>query len=641
MVPQTLINRFFRENINPIIFFSKSKLEMLDINSSALQLFGYKRSELIEKCISILLTKESFQLVQERIAQRAVDEISLSLNFIKRDNVHFPKNVYLQELQYRNQTFLSMELKSELKTVDSIDYFNDALFSLLDDIPSALIIADFSEMLNSLAALNITNKKPLMRYLKSNQSILSEILDQIRIIHINQSVYELYDVNSEEECDDKISSFLHNLQIEKVVDMFYALLNQKSEIYINAIDTKMTGKLFYVKIHIQLLKNFHTDYDRVMIQISDLTDYHKVEESIKRLENRYQAIFQSSEIGIAIISSSFRVIEVNESLIEMSGLKPEVIRGLRIKDFIKSADSEQIQQSLTNIFSEKNEFFQKQVLITDANLNEKWWKFTVSLIKEEKGKSNFAIALIEDITEQKIIERERENLFDEVNKARKRLESLTKFLLNAQEAERGNISRELHDEVGQVLTAINIELQSILKLGPSKKIKVHIAEGTKLVDYAIQKTKNLSINLRPSMLDDLGLISAVRWFLKKEQQRTNLNIMFSADTETTRYRSEIEITCYRIIQESLTNIMRHANAKNVWVNIVEEKERIKLEIKDDGVGFDPEEVFTKLHEGKSMGLISMMERVELIGGKIDFESNIKERGTSIIIHIPKNYYVKG
>lgn len=641
MVPQTLINRFFRENKNPIIFFSKSKLEMLDINSSALQLFGYKRNELIEKCISKLLTEESFHLVQEKVGLNAVDEISLSLSFIKTDNGRFSKNVYLQELQYRNQTFLSMVLKSELKTVDSIDYFSESFFTLLDDIPSALIIADFSEMLNSLIALKKTDKKSLQNYLKGNQSILNEILDQVRIIHINQSVYELYDVNSEEECDDKISSFLHNLQIEKIVDMFYALLNQEPELHLNAIDTKMTGKLFYVKIHIQLLKNYQTDYDRVMIQISDLTDYHKVEESIKRLENRYQAIFQSSEIGIAIISSSFRVIEVNEALIEMSGLKPEVLRGLRIKDFIKSEDSAQIQQNLDDIFSEKNEFFQKQVLITDANSNEKWWKFTVSLIKEEHGKSNFAIALVEDITEQKSIERERENLFDEVNKARKRLESLTKFLLNAQETERGNISRELHDEVGQVLTAINIELQSILKLSPSKKIKVHIAEGTKLVDYAIQKTKNLSINLRPSMLDDLGLISAVRWFLKKEQQRTNLNIMFSADTQTTRFRSEIEITCYRIIQESLTNIMRHANAKNVWVNIVEEEALIKLEIKDDGIGFDSEEVFTKVHEGKSMGLVSMMERVELIGGKIDFETNKGRTGTSIIIHIPKNYYANG
>lgn len=214
----------------------------------------------------------------------------------------------------------------------------------------------------------------------------------------------------------------------------------------------------------------------------------------------------------------------------------------------------------------------------------------------------------------------------------KKNDSISKFLIKAQEEERKKIARELHDEVGQTLTAIKINLE-ILKRKLDPELLSHIDESISLIDKTIEQIRSISLNLRPSLLDNLGLISALKWYVEKERKRSNLNFDYIFNFDQEKLDKDLAITIFRIVQESITNIIRHAKAKNVFLEIKEEEGRIRIIIKDDGVGFDTENIWKELKEGKALGILGIKERVDLFNGNLEIKSKEGE-GTEIKIELP-------
>lgn len=220
-------------------------------------------------------------------------------------------------------------------------------------------------------------------------------------------------------------------------------------------------------------------------------------------------------------------------------------------------------------------------------------------------------------------------LFEQIWDGRRRLQMLSQELLEVQEAERRHISRELHDEVGQVLTAIKVNLQAAQKLAISDSIRPHIDESISAVERTLDQVRNLSLDLRPSMLDDLGVVAAVRWYLDRQASRAGFQAHFNADIPKVRLNPELETTCFRIVQEAITNAVRHAQAQNVWVSLVQcNPNELELLIKDDGVGFDVGTVMQRSAGDMSLGILGMHERAELIGGNLKVNSD-PQKGTEI------------
>ena len=228
------------------------------------------------------------------------------------------------------------------------------------------------------------------------------------------------------------------------------------------------------------------------------------------------------------------------------------------------------------------------------------------------------------------------NLFKEIRKANDKLKALSRKLIEIQEFERRAISRELHDEIGQLLTAAKISLQSANKIADSEKIKSYLFDGVEIVEVALKHVRNLSLDLRPSLLDDLGLLPAIRWYIDRYAKRTGLHVNIEAQAFDSKLAPEIEIACYRIIQEALTNIAKHSKAENVDVRIFIEGKLICLIIRDNGVGFDVQKAELEDMSGKSMGLLSMYERVDLVNGKINILSALGE-GTIVQVRIPVKF----
>ena len=196
-----------------------------------------------------------------------------------------------------------------------------------------------------------------------------------------------------------------------------------------------------------------------------------------------------------------------------------------------------------------------------------------------------------------------------------------------QEEERRSLARELHDEIGQVLTAVLYNL-NVLKTMCDPKASSRLDDSLVVVDQAIQQVRTMSLDLRPSMLDDLGLAPTVKWYADRLAKQTGLTIHLTTPPSGAELPAEVKIACFRVAQEAMTNVSRHARAKQMWIKLFQSEEEVRLDIRDDGIGFDLAVARQRAMRGRSIGILGMRERVELIGGLFIMES-APGKGTTI------------
>jgi len=219
---------------------------------------------------------------------------------------------------------------------------------------------------------------------------------------------------------------------------------------------------------------------------------------------------------------------------------------------------------------------------------------------------------------------------EQINGMLTNLQALSNRLVQIQEEERRKVALELHDEIGQLLTGLKLQLGAnpgnALENSPDS-----LQKAQALTDELIQRVRNLSLDLRPTMLDDLGLLPALLWHFDRFTALTGARVNFSQNgLVDTRFPPELETTAYRIIQEALTNAARHSGVQEVSVQVLYLDGVLSIQVEDCGSGFDPAR---QLAEGQTRGLRGMQERVALVGGSITIDS-VPEWGTSILVVLP-------
>lgn len=242
----------------------------------------------------------------------------------------------------------------------------------------------------------------------------------------------------------------------------------------------------------------------------------------------------------------------------------------------------------------------------------------------EDGEIVGAVAAIQNITAQKLAHQQ-------LQEARQRSQTLSAHLQSVREDERTHIARELHDQLGQMLTALKIDVAWLQERTCKSETACQdkIAGMRRLIDDTLQWVRRMSAELRPVMLDDLGLIAAVEWLLEEFSLRHGIPAHLDVDGEDEGLPQQYGTTAFRIVQECLTNIARHAQANQVDVELVIDRDRLRIVVEDDGVGFDPDE--KRLH--KSFGLIGIRERAEMLGGTCQLLSAIGA-GTTVRVDLP-------
>ena len=210
-----------------------------------------------------------------------------------------------------------------------------------------------------------------------------------------------------------------------------------------------------------------------------------------------------------------------------------------------------------------------------------------------------------------------------------RLEAFSRRLVEVQEKERRQLARELHDESVQRLTTLQLALDASAE-GTQEAVEVRRNEARALIAETLSRVRELSFDLRPAMLDHLGLVPALRWLVERYTTSTGVRVDFQQTGLEARLSPEVETAAYRIVQEALTNVARHAGVKEAAVRLWVGDSTLKVQIEDTGVGFDPE---TTLATGRTSGLTGMQERLLLLGGSLEIEA-APGSGTHLLAAIP-------
>lgn len=217
--------------------------------------------------------------------------------------------------------------------------------------------------------------------------------------------------------------------------------------------------------------------------------------------------------------------------------------------------------------------------------------------------------------------------------ARLRLQALSNRMLEMQEAERRHIARELHDEIGQSLTAIKLNLEA-LALRSTDETARHLAdEIAGVAGEVLDQVRRLSLDLRPPQLDDLGLSAALHWLVKRHARDGGPTILLQAPEDLPRLGMQAETACFRVVQESLTNALRHAGATQVRIELNADAGMFCLDVGDDGRGFNVEAARGRALQGASLGLVGMEERIALAGGEMTVASHAGS-GTRLSVRLP-------
>ncbi len=380
--------------------------------------------------------------------------------------------------------------------------------------------------------------------------------------------------------------------------------------------TRADGTLSWARTNKVPLKDREGSIIGILGTYEDVTKIKRANEALRMSEDKYRNLFNNSEVGMFRTRlDGSEILEFNNKYLEIFGYTSEELEGApSVSIWANKNEREKGVQKLKaegHVTDLECELLNKQGEVVNCISSARLYPDT-GIIEGS----------IQDITKRKQME-------SDLTKAHEMLKVLYIYQDEAKENERKAISREIHDELGQLLSVLKIHL-SWTKANYENREEVikKIDSMTDIVNGTIETVQRISSDLRPGLLDDLGLIPAIEWFCQEFENRSGIKCHLNlGDFESSSEKKNLAL--YRILQEATTNVMRHANARNVYVKCVREEDSIFLEITDDGTGMKQ----AKIDSSKSLGLIGMRERVKQFNGSLEINSTINI-GTKISIYIP-------
>ena len=335
----------------------------------------------------------------------------------------------------------------------------------------------------------------------------------------------------------------------------------------------------------------------VLAAVIDITERRRLERERRESEQRYAELVEQAADAIMVRRDNGDIVFVNDAACSMLGYSRPEFMHMSIRDIAEPDTLERVREMKPL----ETQHFERRLRHKAGH----WVPVETSAHRLTNG----------DI----------QNIFHDISerlRSQEALQAFPKQLLDAQEMERRRIARELHDEVGQALTASQMKLKVLeAKLQGSPESK-DAGEVLGILTTLLQQVRQLSLDLRPSILDDLGLAAAIRWFVRERIIQSHLEVKLDVPLALPRFPVRVETAVFRSFQSTMINVIRHAEARTIEVSLHFQTPRLILEIRDDGKGFDLEAAQRKARQGGSLGLLGMMEWVRLCGGDMVIQSAI-------------------
>ncbi len=355
--------------------------------------------------------------------------------------------------------------------------------------------------------------------------------------------------------------------------------------------------------------------------LEDITERRVVEEALLESEQSYRALFESAYDAIWVHDMNGIILTANDALSELCGYPIDELVGMSVKQFIANESDKELAREV------------KKKLLSGGRIDA---PYEMNLVRKD-GSKLITIITTNLVNVENDVKAFQNTARDVTNE--KRMEENLRYYLQqitrAQEEERKRIARELHDDTAQLLLSLSRQLDNFIRNGDnhSQEQISFLKDIQEQLNRGVQSVHRYAQDLRPSLIDDLGLMAALRSLVKRAQEYTDVNIKLKVTGKERRLPSEVEMLLYRVIQEALNNIWKHSQATESRIDIRFSPKQVDVRISDNGIGFEFTDTIDDLAQTGKLGLIGMQERVRLLGAKLSFDS-VPGSGTSVVFSLP-------
>lgn len=463
----------------------------------------------------------------------------------------------------------------------------------------------------------------------TDDAIVSATLDG-RIVSWNRGAERIFGYTAEEVQKHSIFLIVPPQCTDEEFRIIEELRQGRGIEHYETIRLRKDGQIIDVALTISPIRDWQGRITGAAGIARDITERKLAEEELKLQKEQVSSqlaeldqIYQYAPVGLCFVDQNLRYVRINEHLAAMNGRPAGEHIGRTIREIVSDL-ADEVEPYYRCVMDSGEPVL--NVEIHGSTLaepgRERDWLVNYSPLRSKSGTVVGVTAVVVEITDRKQAEQQ-------LRKYSERVQALTRQILRVQEEERRHVARELHDEIGQSLTG----LQFILDAGPDlsgEGARARLQNARVAVDDLLAKVRELSFDLRPAMLDHLGLLPALFWLFERFTRQTRVQVHFRHEGLSDRFAPAVETTAYRLVQEAITNVARHAGVQEVSVCIWLQGSLLQLHVEDEGAGFIPE---AALASDKTSGLKGMHERTQLLGGQLEIYS-VPGEGSQLMAQLP-------
>ena len=396
------------------------------------------------------------------------------------------------------------------------------------------------------------------------------------------------------------------------------------------------GQVRWIQARGKVLYDALGNPERMIGVNTDITQQTREAAARQESEERFRFTFEEAALGLAHVGLDGRWLHINRKLCEIVGYSREELLSMTFQDITYPDDLDADLAHVRDLLEGRAQRYsmEKRYIRKDGSLV--WVNLTVSLLRDPEGTARYFISVIEDITARKQMEgalaQSCTELETQVSLRTSALRSLSNRLMQLQDEERRRIARELHDSVGQYLTAIAINLDLLARPDGLNQAEL-ITESRQLLNHCLTEIRTLSHLLHPPLLDETGFASAAQWYVEGFARRSRVAVELHL-APLDRLPANVELVLFRVLQETLNNIHRHSGSNKAVVRLEFDGKQVALEVRDFGHGIPPDHLarFQSSGTGVGVGLAGIRERVSELAGKMDITSD--PDGTTVKVFLP-------
>ena len=587
--------QLFNTVSDSVLVFDAETREFTDVNNAATTLYGYSKEEFFKLKHSDITCepKKSDESIKQTISGE-IQRIPLRYHK-KKDGTKFPVEISSGAFKLGNRQMVCgvvRDITDRMEIEQALQVRTDELEERLKELNCLYGISNLVEQqyisLEEILQGTVDLIPPSWQY---PEITCARIIIQDREWKTKNFRETIWKQVSDIKVHGELSGNLEVYYLEEKPEINEGPFLREERNLINAI-TRLTGRIVERK---------------------------QGEEALRASEDKYRSIFENIQDVYYEVTLDGKILEISPSIEEVSIYKREEIIGHSLYDtYVDPKKREEFVKELLKNGKVTN----YEILLKDKDDSQGYCSVTAKLVRDKHGNPIKIIGSMHNITERK--------------QAEEQIHALTQELMKAQENERQMISCYLHDNMAQNLSALIIDCETLLDNQPSirPEIRQKVSEMSKMLRECIKEVRNLSYDLRPPVLDELGLVQALFQYCDDFSEDNGINVDFhSAGMKDLKLDFDIEINLYRLIQEGLVNIKKHAAASHVTIRLVAAFPNIILRIDDDGIGFDVQKRMATITKEKRMGIRSMEERAKLLKGEMEIQSK-PDQGTKISIKFP-------